>query len=333
MTRWYRSTGDLLVVALWSIAAAVAVLGLEIEQSLLRALLVTPLVLFLPGYALVEALFPERSTAADSRQSDTLHSDEPTVAESRLDSIGRLERVVLAVVISLGLVPLVAFVVNYTPYGLRLRPIMVAVVGVTVLLSTVGVVRRRRVPEERRRGQSSSAVTTLWSRYVGGVRDGSRDRRSLVPRTNTQRAFNLLLVVSLLVLAGSVGYAALTPPGDDTGFTEVSLVTQTDTGEYTSENLPSNFTAGESTQLFVALGNHEHERTTYTVVVALDGRELGRVGATVAAGETQYVERQISPERTADSVPLQFFVYQGDAPKTATPETAYRTVKLWISVQ
>jgi uncharacterized membrane protein len=333
VTRWYRSTGDLLVVALWSIATAVAVLGLEIEQSLLRALLVTPLVIFLPGYALVEALFPERAAAADTRQSETLHSDEPTVSESHLDSISRLERVVLAVVVSLGLVPLVAFVVNYTPYGLRLRPIMVAVVGVTVLLSTLGVVRRRRVPGERRRGRSSNAVTTLWSRYVVGERGGVRDRRSLLPRTNGQRVLNLLLVVSLLVLAGSVGYAALTPPGDDTGFTEAYLVTQNDTGEYTSENLPSNFTAGESTRLFVALGNHEHERTTYTVVLALDERELGRFDTTVAAGETQYVEREITPKQTADSVPLQFLVYQGDAPKTATSETAYRTVKLWISVE
>lgn len=334
VTRWYRSTGDLLVVVLWTAAAVVTVLGVGVEQSLLRTLLVIPLVLFFPGYALLEALFPERSSDAQNERPDSDPTTRAATAGSRLVGLDGLERFVLAIVVSLGLVPLVAFVINYTPYGLRLGPVMTAVAGVTLALSVLGFVRRLRLPAERRRsGSLVRAPATLWSRYVVGEADGGRTRRPLIPRTGAHRLFNVLLVVSLLTLVGSVGYAAVTPPGDDTGFTEAYLVTQTDTGEYTSEELPNEFTAGESRQLSVALGNHEHERVTYTVVAALDGTELSRVEATVAAGETGYVEREITPQQTGDSVPLQFFVYKGDAPDTPTPETAYRTVSLWVTIQ
>jgi uncharacterized membrane protein len=175
-------------------------------------------------------------------------------------------------------------------------------------------------------------LASSWSHYVVGDADG-RTSAPLVPKTSAHRLLNVLLVVSLLTLAASVGYAALTPPGDDTGFTEAYLVTQTDGGEYTAEELPQQFTAGESKRLFVALGNHEHEQVTYTVVVTLDGTELSRFGTTVAAGETAYVERQITPRQTGESLPLQFLVYRGDAPETASSETAYVTTDLWVSVQ
>lgn len=324
--------GDLLAVAAWTVTTAVTVLEVGVDQSLIRTLLVVPLVLFFPGYALLEALFPERSDETAAHQSHPDATDETVTAGERFSGIDGFERLALAVVVSLGLVPLVAFVVNYTPYGLGLRSIMVAVTGVTVALCTVGFVRRLRLSPERRRPSFLRVPAALWSRYVLGDVDG-RTQRSLVPRAKTHRAFNVLLVVSLLTLLGSVGYAAVTPPGDDTGFTEAYLVTQTDAGGYSSENLPRNFTAGESQRLFVALGNHEHERVTYIVVVALDGRELSRFDTTIDAGETRYVERQITPRRTGDSVPLQFFVYEGDAPETASSESAYRTVNLWISVQ
>ncbi|SEP28128.1 Uncharacterized membrane protein [Halogranum amylolyticum] len=332
MTRWYRSTGDLLVVALWSIIAATAVLELGVQRPVLRVLLVTPLVLFFPGYALLEATFPERPVSAD-RCTDLESMETSTREKFRLDSIDGLERFVLASVVSLGLVPLVAFVVNYTPYGLRLQPIMVAVTGVTVVFVVVGFVRRLRLPAERRRRSTFvGGIATLWSRYVAGDGSTGASGGSLRPRTNTHRALNLLLVFGLLTLVGTVGYAALAPPDDGAGFTEAYLVTQTDTGEYTSEDLPQEFTAGEGQRLFVALGNQEHEQITYTIVATLDGNELSRTEETVASGETAYVEREITPQQTGDSLPLRFFVYKGDAPETASAETAYRTVDLWISV-
>lgn len=325
MTRWYRSTGDLLVIALWTALASAGVLVLGIEQQLLRILLVIPLVLFIPGYAALAALYPERRSPPNERQRGT---------DTSTASIDGLERLVLSVVVSISLVPLTAFVVNYTPYGVRLRPIMVAVASLTGFLIFVGLVQRLRTPVDRRYGVSPLRKTaTLWSDHVVGDDGRARYRGPLVPTSNPQRYLNLLLVVSLLALVASVGFAAVTPAGDDDPFTEVYLLTQNDDGEFTTEGIPTNFSAGESQTLFVALGNHEHERTSYTVVVTLDEQEQSRFQTTVNAGETKRVERQITLDKTGNSLPLRFLVYQGEAPENPSPQTAYRTAKLWVNVR
>jgi hypothetical protein len=68
----------------------------------LRYIFGSVFVLYLPGYALIEALYPRRG---------------------ELDG---LERLALSVGLSLALVPLVGLVLNYTPWGIRLDPILVS---------------------------------------------------------------------------------------------------------------------------------------------------------------------------------------------------------------
>jgi hypothetical protein len=82
-------------------------------------------VLFIPGYVAVEALFPKGR---------------------ELDGI---ERLALSVGLSLALVPLVGLLLNYTPWGIRLDPIMVSLTVLTVGLALVAFVRRFRLSVER----------------------------------------------------------------------------------------------------------------------------------------------------------------------------------------
>ena len=81
-------------------------------------------VLFVPGYVTVEALFPKGR---------------------ELDGI---ERFALSVGLSLALVPLIGLVLNYTPWGIRLTPIIISLVLFTVLVACVGVARRFRAAAE-----------------------------------------------------------------------------------------------------------------------------------------------------------------------------------------
>lgn len=67
-------------------------------------------VLFLPGYSLIEALYP------------------------RGDELSPLERLALSIGLSLALVPLVGLILNYTPWGIRLDPIIASLSGVTLAL-------------------------------------------------------------------------------------------------------------------------------------------------------------------------------------------------------
>jgi hypothetical protein len=82
-------------------------------------------VLFIPGYVAVEALFPKGR---------------------ELDGI---ERLALSVGLSLALVPLVGLLLNYTPWGIRLDPIMVSLTILTIGLALVAFVRRFKLSVER----------------------------------------------------------------------------------------------------------------------------------------------------------------------------------------
>lgn len=82
----------------------------------LRYLLGSLFVLYLPGYSLVEALF----------------------ARKELD---QLERLGLSIGLSLAIVALVGLVLNYSPWGLTLTPLVGSLAMLTVLLSSLAMVR------------------------------------------------------------------------------------------------------------------------------------------------------------------------------------------------
>ncbi len=81
-------------------------------------------VLFMPGFALVEALFP-------------WHKD--------LDSI---ERLALSIGLSLALTPMVGLLLNYSPWGIKLQPIVYSLSLLIVLLAFVAAARRYSVLKE-----------------------------------------------------------------------------------------------------------------------------------------------------------------------------------------
>ena len=75
-------------------------------------------VLFLPGYATVQALFAGRRELDD------------------------IERFALSVGLSLAITPLVGLLLNYTPWGIRLDPIALSLSIYTLAMATIGTIRR-----------------------------------------------------------------------------------------------------------------------------------------------------------------------------------------------
>ena len=73
-------------------------------------------VLFLPGFSLIKALFSSKE----------------------LDNI---ERLALSVGLSLALVPLVGLLLNYTPWGIRVNPVTVSLLALTLVFASSAVVR------------------------------------------------------------------------------------------------------------------------------------------------------------------------------------------------
>jgi uncharacterized membrane protein len=99
-------------------------------------------VLWLPGYAFIKALFPQdlpfgRATARS-----------PGTSEKDLDSI---ERIALSLGMSIALVPIVGLLLNYTPWGIQLTPIILSLTALTTIFATAAIAREyeTRTPEKR----------------------------------------------------------------------------------------------------------------------------------------------------------------------------------------
>jgi hypothetical protein len=123
---WERNLWLYLVLAIsFATLLVIYVVPSELPFVALRWVLGSVFVLFIPGYVAVEALFPEGR---------------------ELDSI---ERFALSVGLSLALVPLVGLLLNYTPWGIRLTPIVISLTILTVGLAMVALFRRYRMSAER----------------------------------------------------------------------------------------------------------------------------------------------------------------------------------------
>lgn len=123
---WERNLVSYLVIAACLLTlVTIYALPAQFPLVIFRWVLGSVFVLFIPGYVAVEALFPK------SRD---------------LDGI---ERFALSVGLSLALVPLVGLLLNYTPWGIRLDPIVISLTILTVGLTAVGLGRRFRMSVER----------------------------------------------------------------------------------------------------------------------------------------------------------------------------------------
>lgn len=87
-------------------------------------------VLFLPGYAFIKAIFPRKLPVTTSNQ----------------EMCGN-ERIMLSIVMSLILTPIVGLILNYTPWGIRLAPITLSLLALTVVSSVVAILREHQALE------------------------------------------------------------------------------------------------------------------------------------------------------------------------------------------
>jgi uncharacterized membrane protein len=89
-------------------------------------------VLWLPGYTFIKALFPV----------------EPPLKTSK-ESLDTIERIALSLGMSLALVPIVGLLLNYTPWGIRLTPIVLSLLALTLIFATAAVIREYQAQKQK----------------------------------------------------------------------------------------------------------------------------------------------------------------------------------------
>jgi hypothetical protein len=110
-----------------------------------RYVLGTIFILWLPGYAFIKALFPQHLPFSKG----IAHTLE--TSEKNLDTI---ETIALSIGMSLALVPITGLLLNYTPWGIRLTPIVLSLLALTTIFATAAIIREYQTrPQEQQTSQ------------------------------------------------------------------------------------------------------------------------------------------------------------------------------------
>lgn len=313
------AVGDVVLAAGYAVVAGAAILVGAVAGPA-RVLVAAPLLGFFPGYALVAVLFPARGVA-DADPVPTRWVRGPTW----------IERLSLSIGTSLVVLVLTAIVLSALAVPFGVVQLTTAVVAVTVAGSLLGLVRRHRLPADDR-------LVVPVSTVVADLRAGTVDARPL------DAALNVALAVAVVVAASSLAFG-LAAPDRGEAYTEVALLTEDD-----DRLVASNYTAaverGDAANVTLTVENNEGEPTDYTAVVVLERldasggdavvlerEELDRVSLSAADGETARQQLSVRPTMLGDDLRLNVFVYEGDAPATATADSAPHHLYLWLDVE
>lgn len=286
------------------------------------------LLFFLPGYAAVAGLFPNRRP--DDARLDTggRWSRRRSIREG---TIGLAERTALSVGTSVTLLVLVGLLLAASPWGLSLRPLVSVLTGVVVLGTLVAIVRRRRLPADQR----FRVPVRQWF---------ARARAAITGDSRSELFVNALLAIAIVTAMSSLAYA-LAIPNDGESYTDFYLVTENETtGELTAADYPTEYVRGEAETLTVGIENHEDRAVTYTVVVqlqrvetgdeltVLESHELDRFETRLADGETWTDEHEVTPTIAGEDLRLVYLLYEGEPPERPSPANADEWLHLWVDV-
>jgi uncharacterized membrane protein len=133
LSLWYWPT---VAIVLASIVSVFAIDENAYPLVVIRYVFGAIFVLWLPGYAFVKALFPTELPIK--------------TRDKNLDSV---ERVALSAGMNLVLVPIVGLVLNYTPWGIRLTPIVLSLAALTLTFATTALLRETNARKQGQPGE------------------------------------------------------------------------------------------------------------------------------------------------------------------------------------
>lgn len=314
---------DHLGVLAFVLLADAVLLSVPPSNTVVRVAVGAPLLLFLPGYGVLAALFPGRYRA------DREFGRRP----DRVRGLTFHRRLALAFGVSVALLPFLGLAIQFAGMTPGFQPVLTAVSVLVVGTTLVAGVRRYRLPE--------------GERFELPVRDSARAFRTWLGGSGSllDASLNVALALATVVALATGGYALAVPTDGET-YTTMSLLTEGADGDLVAGDYPTTLAPGESATFVVGIENAEQREVTYTVVAVLqqvdrggggttvtDQEELGRFSETLAAGESLERPLQVAPTLTGEDLRLTYLLYTGDAPADPTVEDAYRHVYVWLDVE
>jgi uncharacterized membrane protein len=253
-----------------------------LSEGVPRIILGVIFLLIFPGYTLTAALFPSKN------------------------SLRGVERAALTFVLSFALVSLAGLALNYTPWGIRLTPIFVAVAIIIVLASGIALLRRMNLPEAERFTLRINIRMPKWC-----------------STSRFDRVLYIGLTVVVIAAISTLAYVIVRPKAQE-AFTNFYILGP----EGMMENYPQELTLGEQAVVTLGIENHENQPTNYNITVLFDGEEIQTIDSIALADEGKWSDEvALIPSRVGDNQKVEFLLYKGEE------SVPYLALHLWLDVR
>ncbi len=260
---------DLLAAVLLAVATLVFTLTPLADQPA-RIPLGLLMVLFVPGYSLIAALFPKNAD---------------------LDGI---ERVALSFGLSIAVVPLIGLGLNYTPWGIRLTPVAISLAIFTISMAAVAHLRRISLPPEERFSVPFRKAAESLRAEILAHEKGRLDR-----------ALTVLLILSIVFSLAALVYVIVTPKQGEK-FTEFYILGPG--GK--AYDYPTKVITGNRSTVIVGVVNHEYAQVNYTMKMALSNYSFLDKNLTLQHNETWEQPVGYILNKVGDEQKLEFLLYR-----------------------
>lgn len=304
---------DLALILVWLAVAVLTIYLPFINETFLRVIFTVPVILFIPGYVLIAALFPEKS------------------------SIDGIERFALSVGLSIAVVPLIGLALNYTPWGIRLDPIVTSLIIFTVIMAIITFFRRATISQEER-------FEVPFEKLRPALEE------EFLPKPDAPKVDKILsyiLIIAIVVAVITTVYV-IAFPKEGEKFTEFFILGE----EKMADAYPDSFNRNTEQFVWIGINNHEYQDMTYTVETLLMNAEWDNTtnSSVIHASElldrftvtlpdnSSYLEQYNFTIDTTEYNRLEFLLYNETVPDISASiqeklDASYRDLHLWINVR
>ena len=277
---------DLIVSILLALATLVFTLT-PLADLPVRIPLGLAMVLFVPGYSLIAALFPKK------------------------DDLDGIERLALSFGLSIAVVPLIGLGLNYTPWGIRLTPVVISLAFFTIAMTAIAHVRRMSLAAQ--------------DRFSVPFREGvaSLKKEALADgKSRLDKVLTVVLIITILMSVFALIYVIVTPKQGEK-FTEFYILGPG--GK--AYDYPTQVQAGNRSIVIVGVVNHEYALVNYTMHLNLDNTSILKENMTLRHNQTREEPVSYVLNKTGDEQKLEFLLY-----KEGNFSGPYRDLHLWVNV-
>jgi uncharacterized membrane protein len=248
-------------------------------SNIARVIFGLPFILLFPGYMLTAAISPRKI------------------------GMSGVFRLTLSLGLSIVLVTLIGFALNYTSIGITLESVLYTTFTFILIMSVMGWFRLKKLATQER---LDLGFTLSLPRLGSGI----------------DRILYIFLIIAVLSAIGVIVYTIIRPkPGQY--FTEFYILGSNGQATGYSQFLH----VGETGNVIVGIVNHEKETVTYRIEVTINGIKNNEVkGITLTKGSKWENDVGFIPQTQGDNEKVEFSLFRNDA-----TTRLFDPLRLWVN--